>query len=62
MDLYLTHRTRRPAPLSIALVAVLGMLVWVFTAQGRTAAVSNGSDEVAYKVDNFYALAIEDED
>jgi len=44
MDLYLTHRARRPAPLGIALMAVLGMLVWVFTAQGRVAAASSNTD------------------
>ena len=32
MDLYLTHRTRRPAPLSLALMAVLGMLVGMLLA------------------------------
>ncbi len=63
MDLYLTESRRRPAPLGLAVVAIIGMIIWAFTAQGKAAAASaDRPSETAHRLDNLQAVAIEDAD
>lgn len=64
MDLYLISRNRRrPAPLGMAVLAVIGMIIWAFTAQGRAAAFSaEGPTETAAKPNSVQVHAIEDND
>jgi len=63
VDLYLIQSRRRPAPLGLAVIAIIGMVIWAFTAQGKAAASSaDRPSETAHRLDNQQALAIEDTD
>ena len=64
MDLYLISRDRRrPAPLGMAVLSIIGIIIWAFTAQGRAAAYSaEGPTETAAKPNSIQAHAIEDND
>jgi hypothetical protein len=63
VDLYLIQSRRRPAPLGLAVIAIIGMIIWAFTAQGKAAAASaDRPSETAHRLDNQQALAIEGTD
>jgi hypothetical protein len=63
MDLYLAHARRTRAPIGLVVMAVIGMIIWAFTAQGRAAAANaDGPSETAHKLDSYVAVSVEDDD